>query len=165
MTNSDKWMMWWMCGFHCSVCLALCLQESQELMEGSDRHHTCSPRPHAPHLSRFALSAHLNTHAVDLHTPSIDSATIQSHSPLPEVHRRMKGKDSVPCLSRLLNLAIYPTPPRRVTPVFASTHHPTACTVTHSLPHHASPPALIKWRPLPLPIIRVPSSARLRVGL
>lgn len=134
-------------------------------MEGLEHHLTCSPRPRAPHPSRFAPSAPLTTPAVDLHTPSIVTATPQSHSPLPEVHRRMKVKDSVPCLSLLLNLAIYPTPPRRVTPVFASTHHPTACMVTHSPPHHASLPALIKWPPLPLPIIRVPSLARLLVGL
>lgn len=134
-------------------------------MEGSGHHLIFSPRPRAPRRSRFALSARLTTHAADPRTLSIVMATPRSHSPLPEVHRRTRAKDSVPCLSLLLNLAIYPTPPRRVTLGFASTHRPTACTVTHSLPHHASLPALIKWPPLPLPIIRVPSLARLPVGL
>lgn len=147
------------------IFLAPFLQGSKELMEGSEHHLTSSPRPRALHLSRFALSARLTTPAADPHTLSIVTATPRSRSPLPEVRRRMKAKDSVPCLSLLLNLAIYPTPPRRVTLGFASTRHPTACTVTHSLPHHASLPALIKWPPLPLPIIRVPSLARLPVGL
>lgn len=136
----------------------------QELMEGSQHHLTSSPRPHAPHLSRFALSAPLITPAADPRTLSIVTATLRSRSPLPGAHRCMRARDSVPCLSRRLSSAIYPTPPRRVTPGFASTRRPTACTVTHSLPRHASPPALIKWPPLPLPIIRVPSWARLPVG-
>lgn len=133
-------------------------------MEGSEHHLTCCPRPHALHLSRFVLSARLSTPAADPHTLSIVIATPRSRSPLPEVHQRMKATDSVLSLSLLLNLAIYPTPPRRVTLAFASTHRPTACMVTHSLPHHASQPALIKWPPLPLPIIRVPSLALLPVG-
>lgn len=134
-------------------------------MEQSEQHLTCCPHPHAPHLSKFALSAHLTTPAADLHTHSIVTATPQSRSPLPEVHLHMKVKDSVPCLSLPLSLAIYPIPPHRVMPVCASTHHPTACMVTHSPLHHASLPALIKWPPLPLPIIRVPSLAHLLVGL
>lgn len=134
-------------------------------MEGSERHLTFSPLPRAPHPSRFALSARLITPAADPHTLSIVTATPRSHSLLPEVHRYMKVKDSVPCLSLVLNLAIFPIPPHRVTLGFASTHHPIACTVTHSLRHHASLPAPIKWPPLPLPIIRAPSLARLLVGL
>lgn len=134
-------------------------------MEGLVRHLTCSPQPHAPHLSRFVLSARLIIPAADRHSLSIVTATPRSHSPLPEVRRCMTAKDSVPCRSPLLNLAIYPTPPLRVTLGFASIHHPTACMATHSLLRHALLQALIKWRLLPLPIIRTPSLARLPVGL
>lgn len=134
-------------------------------MEQSEHHLTCCPHPRAPRLSRFALSAHLTTPAADQHTPSIVTATPQSRSPLLEDHQRMRVKDSVPCLSLPLSWAIYPTPPHRVMLVFASTHHPTACMVTHSPPHRASLPALIKWLLPPLPIIRAPSLARLLVGL
>nr|XP_046229962.1 T-box transcription factor TBX18 isoform X3 [Scatophagus argus] len=76
---------------------------SQELMAGSEHHLTCSPRHHAPHLSRFALSVHLITAAADLHTLSIVIATPRSRFPLPEVQRCMKVKDSAPCLSLDLN--------------------------------------------------------------
>ncbi|KAM6905973.1 T-box transcription factor TBX18 isoform 2-T2 [Lycodopsis pacificus] len=148
---------------HLRTSQALPSKGSQERMVQSEPLLTCSPRPRAPHLSRFALSARLTTPAADPHTLSIAIATPRSHSPLPEVHQLTKVKGSALCLSLLLNLAIYPTPPRRVTLGFVFTHHLTACTVTHSLPHHALQPALIKW--LPLPIIRVPSLARLPVGL
>lgn len=133
-------------------------------MEESEHHLTCSLRPHALHLSRSALSARLITPA-DPHTLSIATATPLSRSLLPEVQRCTKVTDSVPCLSLVLNSAIYPPPPPRVMLGFAFTRHPTACTVTHSLPHRALLPALIKWPPLPLPIIKVPSLARLPVGL
>lgn len=134
-------------------------------MEGSEPRLIFSPRLRAPHLSRFALSARLITPAADPRTLSTVTATPRSRSPLPEVRPCTRAKDSVPCLSLVLSSAIYPTPLRRVTPGFASTRHPTACTVTHSLPHRASLPALIKWPPLPLPITRVPSLAPLPVGL
>lgn len=135
------------------------------LMEGLEHHLTCSPRPHAPPLSRFVLSAQLITVAVDPHILFIATATLQSPSPLPEVHRYMTVKDSVHCLFLLLNLVIYPTPPNRVTLGFAFTHHPTACMAITSPRHHASLPALKKWPPLPVPIIRPLSLAHLPVGL
>lgn len=126
---------------------------------------TCSPHPRARLLSKFALSAHRTTPVTGRRTPSTVTATPQSHSPHPEVHLRTKPKDSAPCLSLPPSSAISPTPPRRATPASASTRRPTACTVTHFPLRRASPPVLIKWPPLPQPIIRAPSSARRPVGL
>lgn len=134
-------------------------------MEGLERHLICSPHLRAHHLSRCARSALQTTLVVGPRIPSTVTATPQSRSPLPEVQLVTKVKDSAPCLFLQLSSAICPTPPRRVTPVFACIHRPTACTVIHSPPHHALLLALIKWPPLPLPVTRVHFLARLPVGL
>ncbi|KAI3364515.1 hypothetical protein L3Q82_011303 [Scortum barcoo] len=86
---------------------------SQELTEGSERHLTSSPRPHAPHLSRFAPSARPTTPAADPRTLSIALATPQSRFPLPEVRQRTRAKEgfcSLPLPASQLGYLSNPTP-------------------------------------------------------
>lgn len=134
-------------------------------MEASEHPLTCSPHLRALRLFRSVPSAQMITPAAD--PPMLSTATVTPRrpSPLPEVPQCMTAKDYVLCLSRPLSLAIYPAPPIRVMPGFGFTRLPTACTVTHSLPHLALPPVLKKWPLLPLPLTRVTSLALLPVGL
>lgn len=144
--------------------LTLFLQGYLGLMEASEYHLTCFPHLHALRPFRSVPSARMITPATD--PPMVSTATVppQRPSPLPEVPQCMTAKDCVPCLSRPLSLAIYPALPTRVMLGFVFTRLPTACTVIHSLPHLASPRVRKRWPPLPLPLTRVTSWARLPVG-